>query len=377
VGTGVALAYGFYWLIGGVVGTQAAQAAPKIEVYRTALAGVAGIGGAVALVVAYRRQRDTEQGRFVERFGAAAAQLGHQDVAVRIAGVYAMAGVADESSTPSRRQQCIDVLCGYLRLPYDPEHGSSHRTEQVVTRAETPITSIEEHFTFRQNDREVRQTIVRVITAHLQRDAEAPWSKKNFDFTGVQFENADFSGATFSGGHTSFVGAMFSGADTSFSGARFSRGHTSFDGAMFSGAHTSFSGAMFSRGYTSFDRATFSGADTDFILAGFSGFRTSFDGATFSGERTSFGVAGFSRGYTSFDRATFSGADTSFAGARFEGGRASFDFPRAWNNVKFDWDESPADMPECVGPRDWPPTVVPEEESGGDETSLGTPDPRG
>jgi hypothetical protein len=31
---------------------------------------VAGVGGAVALVVAYRRQRDLEQGRFVERFGA-------------------------------------------------------------------------------------------------------------------------------------------------------------------------------------------------------------------------------------------------------------------------------------------------------------------
>jgi hypothetical protein len=58
----------------------------------------------------------------VERFGAAAAQLGGQDVAVRIARVYAMAGVADES-TGLRRQQCIDVLCGYLRLPYSPSWG--------------------------------------------------------------------------------------------------------------------------------------------------------------------------------------------------------------------------------------------------------------
>ncbi|WP_067684067.1 hypothetical protein [Nocardia miyunensis] len=44
---------------------------------------VAGVGGVVALVVAYLRQRDLEQGRFVERFGAAAAQLGPTDVAVR------------------------------------------------------------------------------------------------------------------------------------------------------------------------------------------------------------------------------------------------------------------------------------------------------
>jgi len=141
VGVGVVLAYGFYWVIGGFVGTKEDEPAAKIDVYKTALAGVTGIGGAVALVVAYRRQRDAEQSRFVERFGAAAAQLGDQDVAVRIAGVYAMAGVADECSDRSRRQQCIDVLCGYLRLPYDPEHGNSHRTEHLTkfTRSETPI----------------------------------------------------------------------------------------------------------------------------------------------------------------------------------------------------------------------------------------------
>lgn len=48
----------------------------------------AGFGGLVALVVAYRHQSDLEDGRFIERFGAAAAQLGDTDVAVRIAGVY-------------------------------------------------------------------------------------------------------------------------------------------------------------------------------------------------------------------------------------------------------------------------------------------------
>ena len=127
-------------------------------------------------------------------------------MAVRIAGVYAMAGVADESSTPSRRQQCIDVLCGYLRLPYDPEHGRSHRTEHgiKIQRSET----VEEQFThrLRQNDCEVRQTIVRVIAAHLQDDAEHRWSNHDFDFTGVLFENADFAGATFRGHITSFYG---------------------------------------------------------------------------------------------------------------------------------------------------------------------------
>lgn len=144
-----------------------------------------GGAGVVALVIAYRRQRDLEQSRFVERFGAATAQLGATDVAVRIAGVYAMAGVADESDG-SRRQQCIDVLCGYLRLPYDAEHGTSGRTKFVIktprmdhgcVRGET-----EEHIEYRQNDRGVRTTILRVIADHLRPIAEYSWSAVDFDF---------------------------------------------------------------------------------------------------------------------------------------------------------------------------------------------------
>jgi hypothetical protein len=166
--TGFVLAVVVTIAIGCALGTK-----PSLDVLRTALTVVAGVGGAVALVVAYRRQKDLEQGRFVERFGAAAAQLGDPDAAVRMAGVYAMAGVADGSRDFAPRQQCIDVLCGYLRLPYEPEQGKSHRTELVTTtkrQALPPITSVEEqvHQRLRQNDSEVRQTIVRIIASHVQ-----------------------------------------------------------------------------------------------------------------------------------------------------------------------------------------------------------------
>jgi hypothetical protein len=72
---GFGLALIMIWAIGGAVGMRQGQRAAPIEVLSTALTVVAGVGGAVALVVAYRRQRDLEQERFVERFGAAAAQL--------------------------------------------------------------------------------------------------------------------------------------------------------------------------------------------------------------------------------------------------------------------------------------------------------------
>ena len=57
-----------------------------------------------------------------ERFATAAGQLGgDKPPAVRLAGVYAMAGLADD--WPENRQTCVDVLCAYLRLPYDPDPG--------------------------------------------------------------------------------------------------------------------------------------------------------------------------------------------------------------------------------------------------------------
>ena len=47
-----------------------------------------------------------------ERFATAAGQLGSdKPPAVRLAGVYAMAGLADDWE--ENRQTCVDVLCGY------------------------------------------------------------------------------------------------------------------------------------------------------------------------------------------------------------------------------------------------------------------------
>src|SRR6202050_1057565 len=57
-----------------------------------------------------------------ERFATAAEQLGSDKPAVRLAGVYAMAGLADDWE--ENRQTCVDVLCAYLRLPYEPNPGT-------------------------------------------------------------------------------------------------------------------------------------------------------------------------------------------------------------------------------------------------------------
>jgi hypothetical protein len=338
---GVGLAALATWMISGAVFTHATKAS-DVEVIKAALPAIAGAVIAVALVVVYRRQKDAERAQFAQRFGAASAQLGVSDTAVRIAGVYAMAAAADESPVFARRQQCIDVLCGYLRLPYDPDAGASHLSEFVSTTtwsATPPAINIEEtrRQAVRQNDRGVRDTILRVLAQRLARTADTSWSGNDFDLTGVLFEDAWFAGARFSGRRVWFDGAVFSGPNASFEDVEFNADVVSFDGAAFESDAT-FAGATFRAHIASFDGATFSGKDT------------SFDDARFTGE------------YVSFHRVGFSSEQTSFGSAVFKCLRASFVSPTEWKNVEFDWDkpsgESQPAIPRCITPRPWPPYLV-------------------
>ncbi|AZQ39779.1 hypothetical protein EJ357_45395 [Streptomyces cyaneochromogenes] len=103
---------GLLWLMLGAPRVQATGPLKPSDAYdaiKIALAVVAGIGGVVALVVAYRRQHLSEatdareyDKALIERFGAAAEQLGADQPAVRMAGAYAMARLADE--WPQERQ---------------------------------------------------------------------------------------------------------------------------------------------------------------------------------------------------------------------------------------------------------------------------------
>lgn len=329
---GVGIGVFTWWLLWVLLGARA-ETPNQLDLTKIALAATAGVGAAVALVVAYRRQRDLERGRFAELFGAAAAQMGATDVAVRIAGVYAMAGVADEFSARGRRQQCIDALCGYLRLPYVPNEGRNHLVSRTE-RLEEDGATVERVYHYRQNDRQVRDTIVRVIAARLRESAETSWSDCDFDFTDAVFEDADFRYTVFAGRDTRFANATFvTTGTTTFEGARFAGTRTTFRGAVFRGHAVSFHRAVFrpaeaeraDRGdtVTSFVDVTFSCPAT-FSNAVFASARTTFERATFAGERTTFAEARFSSPLTTFGRAVFDGDRASFAGAEFTGSRIAF-----------------------------------------------------
>ncbi len=210
-----------------------------IGVLQLVFASVAGAGALVALVVAYRRQKVAEtvtahdRTRVLnERFTTIAGQLGDDKAAVRLAGVHAMAGLADDWE--ENRQTCIDVLCAYLRMPYEPEP----RDE----------ASAAERLAFRGN-REVRHTLIRA----------------GAEFSGgtVTFDSARFSGDPLL---VAFIRAQFSGGTVSFDSARFSNelGFVVFDEAEFSGGTVSFDNAKFSGGTVRFDNAKFSGGTVDF-----------------------------------------------------------------------------------------------------------------
>jgi uncharacterized protein YjbI with pentapeptide repeats len=242
-----------------------------------------------------------------ERFTSIAAQLGNDQPAVRLAGVYAMAGLADEWE--ANRQICVDVLCAYLRTPYEPDPGQ-----------EAPLPKM---LAFRAS-REVRHTIVRVIATHLEDGAAVSWQGLNFDFTGAVFDGGDFGGAVFSGGTVDFGLARFAGGRVSFDRARFAGGRVSFGGAEFAGGQVSFGGAEFAGGQVSFGGAEFAGGQVRFAGAEFSGSTADFRGAKFSGCQVSFIGASLSRGLIQFDYAVFSGGHVRFHGAEFSGGQVSF-----------------------------------------------------
>ncbi|PZM93239.1 MAG: hypothetical protein DIU79_11100, partial [Actinobacteria bacterium] len=171
---------------------------------------------------------------FAERFGKASHQLSSDSADERLAGVHAMASLADDWA--DGRQMCIDALCAYLRMPYTPP-----AKPHIVSDddAEEPEVA-DEAERARLAERRVRHTIVRVITEHLRDDATVSWQGHDFDFSGALFDGADFSKAVFSGGRVNLSGAVFA------------RGRNSFSGAEISGGQVSFSGAVFSDGYVDF-----------------------------------------------------------------------------------------------------------------------------
>ncbi|WP_433295321.1 pentapeptide repeat-containing protein [Actinoplanes sp. CA-030573] len=233
--------------------------AERLDAVKIVLAVVGGIGAIVVLTAGYRKQRNEdvaayweETKAFSDRFAKAAEMLGNDECAVRIGAVAALAQLADE--WPGGRQQCIDTLCGYLRLPYASSSPPSGNAE-------------------------VRRSIIREIRNHLRDEwSGVSWRGHRFRFAGAYFDSGELTGAVFEGGNVSFHGATFANDWFLFHRVEFRRTNLSFAEAEFK-TKVTFTKAVFENSTVSFKDAKFEG-EIAFTDAEVRGARLDFGGAS-------------------------------------------------------------------------------------------------
>ncbi|GGO61825.1 pentapeptide repeat-containing protein [Nonomuraea cavernae] len=165
----------------------AEQVSARIEAARTTLAAAAGVGAAVTLMLAVRRQRhqelatvhtthDATERRVTELYTKAVEQLGNEQAPVRLGGLYALERLAQD--TPALRQTIVDVICSYLRMPYTPPPDQTPAAGPVVPRAAIAGVSAPGAGRDPHEERQVRLTAQRILAAHLRYNPPPPrrWS---------------------------------------------------------------------------------------------------------------------------------------------------------------------------------------------------------
>jgi uncharacterized protein YjbI with pentapeptide repeats len=348
-----------------------------VDAAHTSVAGLAVLGIGGAALVAYRRQdiaerthevaasqlqldsqkydldrdrhqletdrrTDDQERELRTRFTTIAEQLGSTNYAVRHAGAYALAALADDwhrFGRDNERQVCVDLLCAQLRSPRSPN--------EPLTAA-TAIRDMD-------NDLEVRRTMIALIRSHrpLTADGSDNWKSCLIDLSGANLSTfnlveTDLSAAILDGANLSQAklrGADLSNAKmyrTTLSGADFS--HAVLTGANLFGAHVpteptedawrnqvTFSGAQMRR--ATMQKVTLPNADftkADLTEAKF--YRAELIEAEFGNAIlawTTFVMAKLSK--AGFDGADLSGTD--FAGADLT--EANFDNARPDDDTKW------------------------------------------
>ena len=226
----------------------------RIKVTLTALGGVGAVG---YLVIKYRERSALERGEADEKLVRSVQQLGDPSPQVRIAGVYALADVADTYEGPYH-QRVVDILCGYLRTDRLLKN-SNGETRYASNKDGSPNYDLP-----LSSDGPVESAILSIIANHLRspcadsdnKDGDSatsgPWSSYRIDlhnttlteqvnFADCHFKQLDLRRAKlldlaiFSRSH--FIGSASFEYSTFKQPARFDRTHfestSSFHGANF------------------------------------------------------------------------------------------------------------------------------------------------
>jgi uncharacterized protein YjbI with pentapeptide repeats len=218
-------------------------------------------------------------------FASAVAMLGNAIPAVRLSGLSVLVNLAD--GWQNGRQQCIDAICGYFRLP----------PEESQMESWSPA------------ENEIRQTILRAIRNHLRADAAHSWDGHSFDFTGAKFYDADFSGVLIESAKLNFNGVRFEGGTLGFAGAIMAGGTIDLSGSSLVGTTVSFAGTTLLDGQILFHGASIEDSDIVWLGCKFLGGRLSFRNAHLD-----------SRARLIFLHSVLESTDLSFVHASISGG---------------------------------------------------------
>jgi uncharacterized protein YjbI with pentapeptide repeats len=305
---------------------------------------VARITQAHAIEIAWRDAHDATQRRITDLYCRAVEQLGHANAAVRLGGLYSLERLAQEHS--EHRQTVVDVICAYLRMPFQVPAGAGTALGLVArSSAITPAAEAIEQDTHGESRQEfqVRLAAQRMLARHLDgsigpgKPAASFWDAVRIDLNGAVLVGLDFSGCRLD--QADFRNAQFS-REASFDGTYFT-GTTRFDEAVFNG-NARFSRARF-EGNARFNEVQFernaefaevhfignaSFSDTQFTRA------ACFSEAKFKGNAR-FDEAQFSRDIL-FDKATFAGS-TWFGGTQFNQGCTFEDARAIYGKCKNAW----------------------------------------
>ncbi|WP_232822908.1 pentapeptide repeat-containing protein [Glycomyces dulcitolivorans] len=289
----------------------------RLDAIRSTLTVAAGLGGAAALVLGFRKQQHEEfhttQQRIMDLRVHAVEQLTSENATVRKNGLLTLERLGEQHE--ELRSSVLDEICTYLRQPFDPD----------------------DHPGSTDPEREVRRKAQEILQRKLKRTLgpREYWSHDRLDLSGAHLERVDFGDCHLVAAN--FFSAVFAG-DASFIESSFN-GYTTFLATKFEGSaefnHSTFlSGADFK--FAEFGDIAF------FSRAGF-GSAAEFQHAIFRSpvdfEQTSF-LSEFNAHGTRFN------ADTGFEHALFReraafhevvfSGTAAFEFTKFRGDARFD-----------------------------------------
>ncbi|MGN9788627.1 pentapeptide repeat-containing protein [Nonomuraea sp. ZG12] len=280
-----------------------------MEAIRTGLSVGAGTGGAVALLLAMRRQwlserdqahreevnrqtqahaervatateHDAAERRVTDLYIKAVDQLGNENAPVRLGGLYALERLAQ--GNPAHQQSVVNVICSYLRMPFNaqqPPAPADQDLKRLSTsdRAAKAAEHAAEVARWKQ-ERLVRLTAQSMLATHIFTiETTTEWPRQTMppdpaywpgislnlsDATLIDFcfqgrvNDADFTGALFVG-VANFAHASFDGHAV-FRNARFEGGAGHFYGTWF-GLRAIFINTDFGKAEAVFEGATFAG----------------------------------------------------------------------------------------------------------------------